>query len=166
MAGFTDALASLAHLPLGDLWHLASNQGWNPYRQGPETAALAPDETAVLARVPVVPGTPGWRWKAEVSVPITTQRRRWLWGASIDERAPSAAIAGFVAALTDPAPLLRDEGQEPNTLFHTSTRSTVSLEQLQQMHRQRLQDPGATAPSIRPRRHPPAQGPPHRRKRR
>ncbi|MEU9369537.1 DUF317 domain-containing protein [Streptomyces avermitilis] len=170
IAGFTDALSSRARVPLGDLWQLATSRGWSLYRQGSETAALAPDETAVLARVPnaVISDTPGWRWKAEVSVPITTERRLWLWGASIDETAPSAAIAGFVAALMNPAPLLRDEGQEPHTLFHlTSTRSTVLPEQLQQIHLQRLDDARRTMPSpSSPSGRPSSPEPAHRRKRR
>ncbi|MGW0710189.1 DUF317 domain-containing protein [Streptomyces sp. NPDC002643] len=162
IAGFTDAVTSHALVPLGDLWHLAAGRGWSLLRQGPEMYALSPDETAMLAVVPnsVASDTPEWRWKAEVFAD-----RRWLWGASIDEEAPPAAIAGFVTALTDPAPLLRDEGQEPSAAFHrTATRSAVSPEQLRQMHRQRLEvaqrsmphPPGRTAPP----------GPSPRRKRR
>lgn len=59
----------------------------------------------------------------------------------------------------DPAPLLRDEGQEPHTLFHlTSTRNTVLPEQLQQMHLQRLEDARHTMPHKSPR---PADPRPH-----
>ncbi|MEU6192319.1 DUF317 domain-containing protein [Streptomyces sp. NPDC047061] len=121
---------------------------WRPtgagslYRRGSETYALSPDKTAVMALVPsaAVSDTPVWRWKAEVNVAVAAERRLWLWGASIDETAPSEAIAGFVTALTDPAPLLRDEGQEPSGAFHrTATRSAVSPEQLVQMRRQRLE---------------------------
>ena len=165
IAGFTDALTRRAHVPLGNLWQLATGRGWSLYHQGSGAAVLSPDETAVLSRVPdVVSDTPGWRWKAEVSVPATAQRRQWLWGASIDETAPSAAIAGFVAALTDPAPLLRDESQQPNTLFLAATRSTVSPQQRQQMHRRRLEDVRRTVPP--PAGRPPLPGPAHRRKRR
>ncbi|MEU8482402.1 DUF317 domain-containing protein [Streptomyces sp. NPDC048641] len=153
IAGFTNAVTNRTHAPLGDLWQLATGQGWSLVHQGPEAAALAPDETAILVRAPnaVVSDTPGWRWAAEVSVPITEERRRWLWGASIDETAPSAAIAGFVTALLDTAPLLRDEGQQPDTFFHLiAVRSTVTPEQLQQMHLQRLEDARRTLPPTSP----------------
>jgi hypothetical protein len=119
-------------------------------------------------RAHVISDTPGWRWKAEVSIPITTEGCLRLWGSSVDETAPSAAIAGFVAALMDPAPLLRDEGQEPHTLFHlTSTRNTVLPEQLQQMHLQRLEECSAHhAAQVAPASRPSSPRPAHRRKRR
>lgn len=170
IAGFADALTGRAHASLGDLWQMAAGRGWSLYRQGSHTAALAPDETAVLARVPnaVLSDTPGRRWKAEVSVAITAERRLWLWGASIDETAPTAAISGFVTALTDPTPLLRDEGQQPHTHFRrTSTRSSVAPEHREQMHRQRLEDARRTrAPTSPPAGRPSSPGPAHRRKRR
>jgi hypothetical protein len=100
-----------------------------------------PDETAVLARVSSLSETPQWRWDVEVSVPVSDERRRWIWGASIDEAAPPAALAGFVAALTDPAPLLRDEGQTTGHTFGflDSIRSVVTPEQHRLRHLQRLE---------------------------
>ncbi|AJT62534.1 hypothetical protein T261_0845 [Streptomyces lydicus] len=171
VAGFTDALTNAAPLAKTDLWHVAASRGWAPRLSGTDRAALSPDETAILARfrVPVLSDTPIWRWGAEVSVPLADERRRWIWGASIDEAAPAAALAGFVTALTDPAPLLRDEGQTPARTFGylNSTRSAASPEQHRRHHLQRLEDAQRTRPPV-----PPAAslisspGPAHRRKRR
>ncbi|WP_367435062.1 DUF317 domain-containing protein [Streptomyces celluloflavus] len=174
IAGFTDALthqAPRAKTETTDLWHIAASRGWPKQLEGTDQAALSPDETAILARVqaPTLHDTPTWRWKAEVSVPLTEGRRRWLWGASIDDTAPAAALGGFVAALTDPTPLLRDEGQTTGHTFGylNSTRSAVSPEHNRRLHLQRLEAAQRTRPPQPPpagRTSPP--GPAHRRKRR
>ncbi|MDF3292400.1 DUF317 domain-containing protein [Streptomyces silvisoli] len=114
--------------------------------------ALSPDETAILARIQTLSDTPTWRWKTEVSLPRSDGRRQWLWGATIDETAPATALAGFITALTDPAPLLRDEGQ---TIGHTfgylhSTRSPVTPEQSRLRHLQRLEDAQRARPPALP----------------
>lgn len=168
IAGFTDAVTNRAHIPLGDLWQQAASRGWSLVHHGSETAAQSPDKAATLERAPnaVISDTPGWRWSVDVLVPITEERNLWLWRASIDETAPSAAIAGFVTALLDPAPLLRDEGQQPDTFFHlTAVRSAVAPEQLQQMHLQRLEDARRTLPPTSPAAgRPSSPGAAHRRK--
>ncbi|WP_240634240.1 MULTISPECIES: DUF317 domain-containing protein [Streptomyces] len=118
IAGFTDALNSAGPRPQeADLWRLAADRGRAMQLAGSERAALSPDETACLARVSSLAETPIWRWTVQVSVPRSDGRHRWIWNASIDEAAPPAALTGFVAALTDPAPLLRGEGQTPGSAF-------------------------------------------------
>ncbi|WP_267889001.1 DUF317 domain-containing protein [Streptomyces viridochromogenes] len=169
IAGFTDALTSTAPQPEADLWHLTAGQGWFIRRAGRDRAALSPDETAVLARVSSLSETPQWRWDIEVSVPISDERRRWIWGASINEAAPPAALAGFVVALTDPAPLLRDGGQTTGHTFGflDSIRSVVTPEQQRLRHLQQLeaaQRPGP--PEQSPASPQPPQGPPRHKRRR
>lgn len=58
ISGFTDALTSRSHVPLGNLWQLATDRGWSLYHQGSGATLLSPDETAVLSRVPDVVSDP------------------------------------------------------------------------------------------------------------
>ncbi|MEU0097160.1 DUF317 domain-containing protein [Streptomyces sp. NPDC006267] len=153
IAGFTDALDSPAPHPETDtdLWHLPASRGWSRLA-GREQAALSPDETALLSQVSAISETPRWRWTVQVSVPLSDGQHRWIWNASIDETAPAAALAGFVTALTEPGPLLRDEGQTTALTFGylDSHRSVVTPEQHRRRHLQRLeaaQRPGPPDPS-------------------
>ncbi|MBC9719193.1 DUF317 domain-containing protein [Streptomyces sp. TRM66268-LWL] len=170
IAGFTDALTSTTpQHPTADLWRLAASRGWATRRAGRERAALSPDETAVLARVSSLSETPRWRWDVEVSIPLSDTRRLWVWGASIEEAAPAAALAGFVDALTDPTPLLRAEGQTTGHTFGflNSLRSTVTPEQHRLLHLQRLQATERLGPPEQsPATPPPPQGSPRHRRRR
>ncbi|MEV5878075.1 DUF317 domain-containing protein [Streptomyces sp. NPDC052101] len=173
IAGFTDALHSAAPAPRSDPLHLAASRGWTRTTAGVEQAALSPDETAVLARinVPVVSDTPVRRWKAEVCIPRSDGRLSWIWGASIDERAPAAALVGFVSALTDPMPLLRDEDQTPARAFGylDAIPSSISPEQHRRWHEQRLEQARRTLAATPPSPAGPARpqgGPAHRRGRR
>ncbi|MFD9779474.1 DUF317 domain-containing protein [[Kitasatospora] papulosa] len=152
IAGFTDALGSPAPSPYTDLWHLAAHGGWSLLRTGSEQAALSPDETALLSLVSSMSETPQWRWTVQVSIPLPDGQHRWIWNASIDDTAPATALAGFVTTLTEPGPLLRDEGQTPALTFGylDSHRSVVTPEQHRRRHLQRLeaaQRPGPPDPS-------------------
>ncbi|MGD3109310.1 DUF317 domain-containing protein [Streptomyces sp. YGL11-2] len=166
IAGFTGALSTPtpAQTQTADLWHIAESRGWAKQSVDGDQMALSPDETAILARVQTLTfagtrdnvGTPTWRWKTEVSLPRADGRRQWLWGATLDDTAPAAALAGFITSLTSPAPLLRDEGQ---TIGHTfgylhSTRSPIAPEQNYRRHLQRLEDAQRTRPPA-----PPSAGP-------
>lgn len=107
-----------------------------------------PDETARLSRVSSLAETPVWRWTVQVSVPHSDGRHQWIWNSSIDKAAPAAALAGFVAALTDPEPLLRVEGQTPGLTFGflDSHRSAVTPQQHRLQHLQRLEVAQRTGP--------------------
>ncbi|MFD3563534.1 DUF317 domain-containing protein [Streptomyces sp. NPDC058686] len=142
IAGFTDALNSTGPRPEeAELWRLAASRGWTMRLAGRERAALSPDETAYLSRESSLAETPIHRWAVQVSIPLTERRHRWIWNASIDEAAPPAALTGFIDALTDPAPLLRWEGQEPRHAFGflDSRRSSVTPEQHRLQHLRRLE---------------------------
>ncbi|WP_326680824.1 MULTISPECIES: DUF317 domain-containing protein [unclassified Streptomyces] len=146
IAKFTDALDSPAPRPDTDLWHLAASRGWS---------RLAGREQASV----------------QVSVPLSDGQHRWVWNASIDETAPAAALAGFVTALTEPGPLLRDEGQTPALTFGylDSHRSVVTPEQHRRQHLQRLeaaQHPGPPDPSPSAPAPPPPQRQPRHKKHR
>ncbi|MFD4177243.1 DUF317 domain-containing protein [Streptomyces anulatus] len=117
IAGFTDALDSPAPQRDMGLWDLAAHRGWPLLRTGKERAAVSPDETALLSLVPSISETPQWRWTLQVSAPLLEGERRRIWNASIDETAPATALDGFVTTLTEPGPLLRDEGQTPALTF-------------------------------------------------
>ncbi|MFE4017968.1 DUF317 domain-containing protein [Streptomyces sp. NPDC059101] len=172
IAGFSDALstpAPPAQTQTADLWYIAESRGWAKQRVGADQMALSPDETAILARIQALSDTPTWRWKTEVSLPLADGRRRWLWGATIDDTAPANAIAGFITFLTAPAPLLRDEGQTPGRTFgHLhSARSPITPEQNRRRHLQRLEDAQRTRPPAPPPAGPASPpGPAHRTKRR
>ena len=156
IAGFTDAVNSTGPRPEeAELWRLAASRGWTMRLAGRERAALSPDETACLSRESSLAETPIHRWAVQVSVPLSEKRHRWIWNASIDEAAPPAALTGFIDALTDPAPLLRSEGQEPRHAFGflDSRRSSVTPEQHRMQHLQRLdaaQRTGTDAPAPAP----------------
>ncbi|MFJ4973233.1 DUF317 domain-containing protein [Streptomyces sp. NPDC088755] len=169
IAGFTDALDSPATPPDTDLWHLAAHRGWSLLRTGKEQAALSPDETALLSLVSSVSETPQWRWTVQVFIPLPDGQTRWIWNASIDDTAPATALDGFVITLTEPGPLLRDEGQTPALTFGylDSHRSVVTPEQHRRRHLQRLdaaQRPGPPDPS--PPAPPPSRGLPRHKKHR
>ncbi|MFC9740543.1 DUF317 domain-containing protein [Streptomyces noursei] len=177
IAGFTDALTTpspgTSADPVG-LWRIAEGNGWPQRLAGTDQAALSPDETAILSRVRTqtfanihdATGTPTWRWTAQIALPLTEDRLKRLWWSSIDETAPAPALAGFVTTLTDPAPLLRDEGQTPNHTFGylNTTRSPLSPEQHRQHHQQRLDTATRAAPPTRTatRPSPPQPKPPRR----
>ncbi|AZP17900.1 DUF317 domain-containing protein [Streptomyces aquilus] len=166
IAGFTDVLHGTGPRPEeAELWRLAASRGWTMRLAGRERAALSPDETAYLSRESSLAETPIHRWAVQVSVPLSEKRHRWIWNASIDEAAPPAALTGFIDALTDPAPLLRWEGQEPRHAFGflDSRRSPVTPEQHRLQHLRRLetvQRTGTSSPA------PPPPGPGRRKRHR
>ncbi|WP_435124603.1 DUF317 domain-containing protein [Actinacidiphila sp. bgisy144] len=169
IAGFTDSLLH-APVPAENPWRLAADRGWTPHTAGPGDAVLSPDATAVLARLRTAGGLSGTPacWKTEVSLPGPNSTRTWIWGAAIDETAPGHALAGFVRALTDPAPLLRSPSQLTGLVFGfaTATRSAVSPDQHRRRHHQRLEEARRTAPPVAPQTAGPAPGPKHRRRHR
>ncbi|MFI9829757.1 DUF317 domain-containing protein [Streptomyces sp. NPDC051913] len=156
IAAFVDGLSSAGPRPKeAELWGLAASRGWTVRLTGRERIALSPDETGFLSRETSLAETPISRWVVLVSVPLSERRHRWIWRASIDEAAPPAALAGFIEALTDPAPLLRSEGQTPDHAFGflDSRRSPVTPEQHRLQHLRRLeaaQRTGTDAPSPAP----------------
>ncbi|MER5440835.1 DUF317 domain-containing protein [Streptomyces sp. NPDC002790] len=141
IAGFIDALHSTGPQPEAELWRLAASRGWTMQLAGRQRTALSPDETAYLSRETSLAETPIHRWAVQVSVPLSEKQHRWIWNASIDEAAPPAALTGFIDALTDPAPLLRWEGQEPRHAFGflDSRRSSVTPEQHRLQHLRRIE---------------------------
>ncbi|MFF3640360.1 DUF317 domain-containing protein [Streptomyces sp. NPDC002564] len=168
VAGFTDALHSTGPRPEEDeLWRLAASRGWAMQLAGRQRAALSPDGTAYLARESSLAENPVHRWTVQVSVPHTENRLRWIWNASIDEAAPPAALTGFIDALTDPSPLLRWEGQEPQHAFGflDSRRSPVTPEQHRLQHLRRIEAAQRTATDS-PTPAPPPPGPARHKRRR
>ncbi len=149
IAGFTDALLHPEPRSASDVWNILADRGWElhedhhatSYPAAHTTYAVSSQKSALLARHPVgaLSGSTGWEWKTEVTFQQAGGRWEWVWGARIPGGAPAHAVAGFVAALSDPALLVRHHGLTL-AIEHQAQAvpSSVDTHQQQALHHARL----------------------------
>ncbi|MFJ7423353.1 DUF317 domain-containing protein [Streptomyces uncialis] len=158
VAAFTDALLNPPPAQSPDIWPVLAARGWTLGRDR-DAYAVSPDRTthAVRHSMATYSGPPLHDWRVETSPPRASGGLEYVWGAKITDGAPVHAVAAFMTALADPAPLLREHGTQNFAHRHAaSSVSPVTPDQQRQAHQRRLR----FAQGPRPRAQNPAPLPP------
>ncbi|MFB6517322.1 DUF317 domain-containing protein [Streptomyces sp. NPDC056401] len=170
IAGAADALTRPdgPHLSVEDVWEQARANGWTEVADDRIAGLLAPPEfdgtppTAFVLKDRIVAtGPPAWAWRVHASAPRPDgSEHQSVWSASIDDSAPPGVVAGFLSALTDPAPLYRTGDQTPYVYgkFSTHTATSRTLDDLRAALGRRLAPAGRPQPPA-PAYPPPGHGP-------
>lgn len=156
--GAADALTRPdgSHLSVEDVWEQARANGWTEVTDDRIAGLLAPPEfdgtppTAFVLKDRIVAtGPPAWAWRVHASAPRPDgSEHQSVWSASIDDSAPPGVVAGFLSALTDPAPLYRTGDQTPYVYgkFSTHTATSRTLDDLRAALGRRLAPAGPSRP--------------------
>ncbi|MFF3640358.1 DUF317 domain-containing protein [Streptomyces sp. NPDC002564] len=158
LAGFTDALVHTPPADEPDIWPRLRAAGWTYERddRGNEHARHPDGITTMERRANLT--SDHFAWTADVALPTGLGGHQRLWSAYFDDRTPRHLIAGFAAALIDPAPVSRGRYDVPHSHLVTQVERGAQGEQLAAAHDARLKAIRAAARRAR-RSSPPAARP-------
>ncbi|MEU0305369.1 DUF317 domain-containing protein [Streptomyces cyaneofuscatus] len=138
IAGFTDALVHPTPAGEPDIWPTLQAAGWTYERdeRGNEHARH-PDGITTMERSATL-DSDRFDWTAEVALPNGLGGHARLWRAYFDDRTPGHLLAGFAAALVDPAPVSRGRYGVPHSHLVTQVERGAIGDQLATAHDERL----------------------------
>ncbi|MGW7096566.1 DUF317 domain-containing protein [Streptomyces sp. NPDC054874] len=138
IAGFTDALVRPTPQGEPDIWPTLRAAGWAYERdeRGNEHARH-PDGITTMERSATL-DSDHFAWTAEVALPNGLGGHTRVWHAYFDDRTPDHLLAGFAAALVDPAPVSRGRYDVPHSHVVTQVERGAIGDQLATAHDERL----------------------------
>ncbi|MFI7364163.1 DUF317 domain-containing protein [Streptomyces sp. NPDC050149] len=138
IAGFTDAILHPPPESESDIWPALQAAGWTYERdQRGNEHARHPDGITTMERSATATSD-HFAWTAEVALPNGLGGHHRLWHASFNDRTPGHLLAGFAAALTDPAPVSRGRYDVPHARLVTQVERGAQGDQLAAAHDARL----------------------------
>ncbi|MGW2721058.1 DUF317 domain-containing protein [Streptomyces sp. NPDC001492] len=149
IAGFTDALVHPAPATEPDVWPALQAAEWTYARdeRGNESAHHPDGITTMERRATLT--SDYFSWIAEVALPTGLGGQRRLWNAYFDDHTPRHLLAGFAAALTNPAPVPRGHYDVPESHLVTQVERRRQGEHLAAAHDARLKAVRAAARKAR-----------------
>lgn len=140
IAGFTDALVRTPPEAEPDIWSTLRTADWTYERdeRGNEQARHPDGITTLERRANLT--SDHFAWTAEVALPTGLGGHERLWQAHFDDRTPRHLLAGFAAALVDPAPVSRGRYDVPYSHLVTQVDRGAQGEQLAAAHEARLKN--------------------------
>ncbi|MFE5647549.1 DUF317 domain-containing protein [Streptomyces cyaneofuscatus] len=138
IAGFTDALLRPTPEAGQEIWPTLQTAGWTVERdERNNELARHPDGITTMERSAGL-DSDWFTWDAVVAPATGLGGQHRLWSAYFDDRTPRHLLAGFVTALTDPAPVSRGRYDVPHNHLVKQVERGAQGDQLAAAHEARL----------------------------